>query len=87
MLSQRVFFLQYNYGVEVVVTGRFIIITARASTILVLVFTIPETVTLTGGKLVVGLYNPTTLERLPIAPDQDAVLITAVDVQPFVVPA
>jgi hypothetical protein len=43
-------------------------------------FTIPENLELNGGHLMVGLYDPTTLERLLVTPDQDAIMIGQIDV-------
>jgi hypothetical protein len=43
-------------------------------------FTIPENLELTGGRLVVGLYDPITLERLLVTLDQDSITIEQIDV-------
>jgi hypothetical protein len=43
-------------------------------------FSIPENLELDDGRLVVGLYDPVTLERLLVTPDQDAITIGQLDV-------
>jgi len=44
-------------------------------------FTVPENLELNGGRLVVGLYDPITSERLLVGPDRDVIMIGQIDVQ------